>query len=222
MRLLVAIMFLSLAAVLSVRPLPKLRFPSKFPVWRFTYKQKVKRKMSFEEELQFVFNLKSQLAGGANLTDALRLAVTRAPGFALLNTRQALASQVEVLPALRKDSEDNKFPLLVNCANLLDISSSSGSSINEALNRITQAMINRRKHEQLMSTELASTKATVLVLAGLPVMGAGMGLILGTASISWLFNSSAGRACLLLGLMLEMLGWLWIRRLLNVALADVT
>ena len=222
MRLLVAIMFLSLAAVLSVRPLPKLRFLPKFPVWRFTYKQKVKRKMSFEEELQFVFNLKSQLAGGANLTDALRLAVTRAPGFALLNTRQALASQVDVLPALRKDSEDNRFPLLVHCANLLDISSSSGSSINEALNRITQAMINRRKHEQLMSTELASTKATVLVLAGLPIMGAGMGLILGTASISWLFNSSTGRACLLLGLMLEMFGWLWIRRLLNGALADVT
>ena len=176
--------------------------------------------MSFEEELQFVFNLKSQLAGGVNLTDALKFATSRAPEFALVNTRLALASQVDMLPALHRDSVDNNFPLLVNCANLLEMSSSSGSSVNESLNRISRTMINRRKQEQLISTELASTKATVFVLAGLPIMGAGMGLILGTDSMSWLLSTAPGRTCLALGALLEVAGWLWIKRLLHHALAD--
>jgi Flp pilus assembly protein TadB len=49
-----------------------------------------------------------------------------------------------------------------------------------------------------------------------------MGLILGADSISWLLGTGAGRACLILGLGLELVGWLWIRRLLSSALADVT
>jgi tight adherence protein B len=82
--------------------------------------------------------------------------------------------------------------------------------------------MNRRALEQLISTELASTKATVVVLAGLPIMGLGMGLILGADSISWLLGTVAGRVCLLLGIGLEVVGWRWIKRLLNRALADVT
>jgi tight adherence protein B len=82
--------------------------------------------------------------------------------------------------------------------------------------------MNRRNQEQLIATELASTKATVFVLAGLPIMGAGMGLMLGADSMSWLFGSSAGRVCLVLGLGLELVGWLWIKRLLKRASADVT
>ena len=52
-------------------------------------------------------------------------------------------------------------------------------------------------------------------------MGAGMGLMLGSDSISWLLGSPAGRVCLVLGIGLELVGWFWIKRLLNRALADV-
>jgi tight adherence protein B len=79
----------------------------------------------------------------------------------------------------------------------------------------------RRNQEQLIAAELASTKATVFVLAGLPIMGAGMGLMLGSDAIAWLLGSTAGRVCLGLGIGLELVGWLWIKRLLNRALADV-
>jgi Flp pilus assembly protein TadB len=46
-------------------------------------------------------------------------------------------------------------------------------------------------------------------------------LMLGSDSISWLFGSPAGRVCLLFGIGLELVGWVWIKRLLNRALADV-
>ena len=222
MKLFLAITCFSVAAALSTRPLPKLMLVSRNPIPKFRRSRKMQTKMSFEEELQFVFNLKSQLNGGLNQTDALRFAVRRAPEFAFPNTRQALASQVSALPGLIQDSNNNKFPLLVSCANLLEISASSGSSINDALTQISQALINRRKQEQLIVTELASTKATVFVLAGLPIMGVGMGLILGSDSLSWLFGTASGRVCLVLGLTLELVGWRWIKRLLNRALADVS
>ena len=221
MKLAIATLCLALAAAISTGPLPRLAIKSKVQIPTRFLKRSVNTKMCFEDELQFVFNLKSQLNAGVNQVDALRFAVNRAPEFAFENTRQALVSQASVLPALYRDSSQNHFPDLVNCANLLEIGSNSGSSINGPLSQIAQSLINRRKHEQLISTELASTKATVFVLAGLPIMGFAMGLILGADSISWLLGTGAGRACLLLGLGLELVGWLWIRRLLSSALADV-
>jgi tight adherence protein B len=222
MKQLVAVVFISVGAAMSVRPLPRLQWVSRIRIPKLPIKKKVKSKMSFEEELQFVFNLKSQLHAGINQVDALRFAVSRAPEFAFNNTRQALASQSDIYLAMHKDSANQGTSSLARCSNLLDLSSQSGSSINETLTQVADKLITRRNQEQLIVTELASTKATVFVLAGLPIMGAGMGLMLGSDSISWLLSSSAGHICLFFGVGLELVGWLWIKGLLNRALADVT
>ena len=221
MKLFIATTLISIAAVMMVRPLPRLQWVSRIQIPKLSLKQKVKNNLSFEEQLQFVFNLKSQLHAGINQLDALRFAVSRAPEFALKNTRQALTSQTNVYAALHDDSKVYKVASLASCANLLELSSQTGSSINEALTLVADKLMTRRNQEQLIATELASTKATVFVLAGLPIMGAGMGLMLGSDSISWLLGSPAGRVCLALGIGLELVGWFWIKRLPNRALADV-
>jgi tight adherence protein B len=218
----IAIGFISIAAAMSVRPLPRLLWISKMQLPKLPLEPRVKHQISFEDELQFIFNLKSQLHAGVNHADALKFAVSRAPKFALSSTRQALASRTNAYLALHDDSLNYNALSLARCANLLDLSSQSGSSVNEALTQVADKLMNRRNQEQLIVTELASTKATVFVLAGLPIIGAGMGLMLGSDSISWLFGSAAGRVCLVLGLGLELVGWLWIKRLLNRASADVT
>ena len=220
MKLIIATALISIAAVMMVRPLPRLQLVSRIQIPKLSLKQKVKNNLSFEEELQFVFNLKSQLNAGINQLDALRFAVSRAPEFAFKNARQALTSQTNVYSALHDDSKVYKVASLASCANLFELSSQSGSSINEALTQVADKLMTRRNQEQLIATELASTKATVYVLAGLPIMGAGMGLILGSDSISWLLGSPAGRICFALGIGLELVGWFWIKRLLNRALAD--
>lgn len=221
MKIFLIIICLSLAAALWMKPLPKLDSVFHISIPNIAIRKRIKTRMTFEEELQFVFNLKSQLSCGINQFDALGFAIERAPEFALMNSKQALASQARLLPALRKDAINNKHPALETCANLLEINTHAGSSINKALTQIVQTLINRRKHEQLIATELASTKATVFVLASLPIMGAGMGLILGTDSIAWIFGSTGGRLCFVLGVALELIGWLWINRLLKRALADI-
>lgn len=218
----IAITLISIAAAMSVRPLPRLRWTSRIQIPKLSLKPRIKSKISFEEELQFVFNLKSQLHAGVNQVDALKFAVSRAPDFGLSSTRRALASQTNAFSALHDDSLIDEVPSLARCANLLELSSQSGSSVNEALTQVADKLMARRNQEQLIATELASTKATVFVLAGLPIMGAGMGLMLGADSMSWLFGSSAGRVCLVFGLGLELVGWLWIKRLLNRASADAT
>lgn len=222
MKLIIATAFIAIGAAMSVRPLPNLLWISRIRIPKFVFKQKAKSKITFEEELQFVFNLKSQLHTGINQTDALDFAVSRAPESLLTRTRQALASQTNIYLAMHEDAENQKILSLASSANLLELSSQSGSSVNEALTQVANKLIAHRNQEQLIATELASTKATVFVLAGLPIMGAGMGLILGTDSISWLLGSSAGRVCLVLGIGLEVVGWFWIKRLLNRALSDVT
>jgi len=222
MKLFIAIGFISIAAAMSVRPLPRLQWISKIQLPKLSLKPRVKRKISFEDELQFIFNVKSQLHAGVNHTDALHFAVSRAPESLLSTTRQALASQTNAYSALVEDSFIYNAPSLARCANLLDLSSQSGSSVNEALTQVADKLMNRRNQEQLIATELASTKATVFVLAGLPIMGAGMGFMLGANSMSWLFGSNVGRVCAVLGLGLELVGWLWIKRLLNRASADIT
>ena len=221
MKILIATTCISIAAVMMVRPLPRLQWVSRIQIPKLSLKQKVKNNLSFEEQLQFVFNLKSQLNAGINPLDALRFAISRAPESAFKNTRQALTSQTNVYSALHDDSKVYKVASLASCANLLELSSQSGSSINEALTQVADKLMTRRNQEQLIATELASTKATVFVLAGLPIMGAGMGLMLGSDSISWLLGSPAGRVCLALGIGLELVGCFWIKRLLNRALADV-
>ena len=222
MKLFIAIGFISIAAAMSVRPLPRLQWISKIQLPKLSLKPRVKRKISFEDELQFIFNVKSQLHAGVNHTDALHFAVSRAPESLLSTTRQALASQTNAYSALVEDSFIYNAPSLARCANLLELSSQSGSSVNEALTQVADKLMNRRNQEQLIATELASTKATVFVLAGLPIMGAGMGFMLGANSMSWLFGSNVGRVCAVLGLGLELVGWLWIKRLLNRASADIT
>jgi len=222
MKQVTAIACLSIAAALAVRPLPRLPLKTKVVIPRLAPKGNLKPKMTFEDQLQFIFNLKSQLQGGANQLDALGFSIHRAPEFAFTNTKQALVAHSNAISALNADAMKHRFPLLISCSDLLELSSNSGSSIIEPLTQIADRLMARRSQEQLIATELASTKATVFVLAGLPVMGAGLGLILGSDSIKWLIASSPGQVCLALGIGFELLGWLWIKRLLNRVLADVT
>ena len=222
MKLIIATALIAIGAAISVRPLPNLQWISRIRIPKLSFKQKVKSKITFEEELQFVFNLKSQLHAGINQMDAIGFAVSRASELTFTRTRKALMSQTNLYLAMYEDSASQNISSLAKCANLLDLSSKSGSSINEALSQVANKLIARRNQEQLLATELASTKATVFVLAGLPIIGVGMGLMLGANSIAWLLGSSVGRGCLVLGVALELVGWFWIKRLLNRALADVT
>ncbi len=60
---------------------------------------------------------------------------------------------------------------------------------------------------------LAGPKASARMLAWLPLLGLGLGSMIGANPFAFLMGSLAGRACLILGLGFETAGVVWVRRL---------
>lgn len=66
---------------------------------------------------------------------------------------------------------------------------------------------------------LAGPRATARLLAGLPLAGIGLGELMGAHPLHVLLGTSPGRTCLLAGVALSLVGRLWMRRLVDAAVA---
>ena len=103
---------------------------------------------------------------------------------------------------------------------MFDLNSQTGTSLTPTINRFIKQTKNQIELKQEINSELASTKATVVVLAGLPVIGIFLSSLLGANSLNWLFTTSGGRACLFLGALLNLLGIIWIKKIINRSLVS--
>lgn len=68
--------------------------------------------------------------------------------------------------------------------------------------------------DELRAKALAVPRATMRLLASLPMITIALGELLGARPLSFLFGSAIGGVCLLGGLMCCLIGLLWMRRLL--------
>lgn len=100
------------------------------------------------------------------------------------------------------------------------ISVETGTAITPLLNRFIKQVKYQIELSQEIASELASTKSTVLVLALLPAFGVVLSGFIGINSINWLFQNPIGRIALTIGLILNVLGWLWINRIIKKALSN--
>lgn len=106
----------------------------------------------------------------------------------------------------------NQLELVVRSSN------ETGAAVTPTINRLIKQLKNRIDLKQQISAELASTKATVIILASLPALGIFLSSLLSGNSITWLFGTSGGRWCLFGGLVLNLIGIAWIKRIINKAL----
>ncbi len=67
---------------------------------------------------------------------------------------------------------------------------------------------------------MAGPRATVLVLAGLPLMGLAMGSAVGVHPLDFLLHTPVGWGCLVVGLALEAVGIGWVHRMVAKAERD--
>ena len=108
---------------------------------------------------------------------------------------------------------------LANRVNLIfTLAAQTGTAVIPSLNRFIKQAKNEIELKQEIESELASTKATVYVLACLPVFGVILGNLLNGNSIGWLIGTSTGRICLSLAITLNLLGIFWINRLIKRSL----
>lgn len=99
-----------------------------------------------------------------------------------------------------------------------ELSLETGSPVTPAVNRLIKQINNEIELKQEINSELASTKATIVILAALPIIGLLLSSLLSTNSMNWLFFSPGGRGCLFIGILFNLLGVYWVKRIIRRSL----
>lgn len=172
-------------------------------------------KLSDDQLLHFALAFRLELESGVLCEAALEHALDTLPRHAMTKTRNAISSRTSISEAMHEDAQ--AFSALKDLSLAIVLSQKQGSQLGGALSVMTDAIQNRIETDQLLRSELASVRATILVLASLPIFGIGFASALGAHPLAWLLGTSPGRVCVLVSALLEVLGLLWTRLLVNRA-----
>ena len=95
----------------------------------------------------------------------------------------------------------------------LVVAARTGVPAGDVLARVAGDLGADADRRRAVDAVLAGPRASVGLLAALPLLGLGLGSAMGARPVSFLLESSAGRALLCGGVMLDVLGVLWTARL---------
>ncbi len=84
-----------------------------------------------------------------------------------------------------------------------------GAPLAEVVAQVCGDVELRRKRGRAVDTALAGPRSSSALLAGLPLVGAGLGVAMGADPGRFLFSTSTGSLVLLVGIGLDVAGWLW-------------
>lgn len=157
-----------------------------------------------------ITGLRDELLAGAALRTAFERAVGDEPGY-LSGALATCRMGGNVPEALRAAA--GREPLLLSLAALWQVSEGSGAALAAALDRLVDAAGDSVKVRAEISAQLAGPRATARVLAVLPLVGVGMGMMMGADPIGFLLGSVWGWGCLVTAVLLEVAGVVWMRRM---------
>ena len=216
---LILLVLISIAVYLVSGPLPRIS-PEGLRQFRKITSRPLSAstgKLVNSEILRMLWVLHTDLLAGLTLQSSISRAVRTTPSHLLPLTRMALADQTDLVDSLYDDSLLIDNQIFSDLIKVLQVTSVTGSSAQGAIKRLIERVQIEQKNTQLVASELAGTKATVLVLACLPALGMLMSAGLGINPIAWLIGNPAGLFCLLIGLSLEIIGLAWVKLLINRA-----
>ena len=159
--------------------------------------------------------LASYVRVGQVPADALVLVARDCPVLAEAATVQQIGGNVP--DALRSRALQPGHGGLADLARAWQVSSSTGAPMAPALEEVASGLASDESLRSVVSAELAAPRSTGKVMAVLPLVGIGLGYLLGGRPLAWLVGGPVGWACLLLGLLLAATGVLWIERLARAA-----
>ncbi|HAM24306.1 MAG TPA: hypothetical protein DHW34_03195 [Actinobacteria bacterium] len=94
---------------------------------------------------------------------------------------------------------------------------SAGIAIGPVLHRCAESVRDEITMAEEAMAQAAAPLATARLLAALPIAGPLLGAAVGADVVAVLFGTSIGRACLIVGLGLDLLGLWWMRRIVRAA-----
>lgn len=166
-----------------------------------------------EQIVELISALRDELLAGGALRPSFERAAVSAGADACPQALAVCRMGGEVPPALRSDADGD--PLLVSLAALWQVCEGSGGALAAALDRLVDSARQGARTRREIKAQLAGPRATMKVLAGLPVVGVGMGLLMGANPLTFLLGSVWGWACLVAAGLLEVGGVVWMQRLVR-------
>jgi tight adherence protein B len=168
--------------------------------------------------------LAGELRAGRAPNVALRSAASVASGptaVALLEAAGSASLGAAAAEALVRHAEASAVPeLLGGLAVCWDVCQGAGSSLAVAVDRLEEALRADQATREEVEAELEGARSTALLLAGLPVLGLGLGSGLGGDPLHVLLRTPVGWVCLCVGVALELLGLWWTGRIVRAAGGD--
>ncbi|MEI7442650.1 MAG: hypothetical protein WCK30_03720 [Actinomycetes bacterium] len=196
---------------LWVAPVSKIRIPNALP-------KVFMRSVPKFQDLQLISLLtavRQELVAGLPVTQALANIVIEQPIEILPHSRNALGDTTNLLDALSEDADQIGSSELKQLVKILKVNKSSGASITEALDMMIRTALIRHERTHQIAAELSGIKATITVLALLPIFGSFLGVMMGVNVPYWLLMTPVGWGCLILACTFEALGLFWVRKLIR-------
>ena len=141
-----------------------------------------------------------ELEAGAAPVDAVRAARNAVPRFA---------------PALDGLLTTGEGPSISSLTVAWRIAEQTGAPLVEVLDQVRADVAADRELHRAVSVTVAGPRSSAVLLAGLPVLGVGLGAAIGARPLSVLFGSAAGHVLLIVGVALDAAGVLWTQRLIR-------
>ncbi len=101
------------------------------------------------------------------------------------------------------------------------VAAGSGAGLAASLASLAESARERERIRRDPHAAVAEPRATAVVLAALPIVGLGLGAVLGAQPWAWLLGTSWGRLVLVAGLALEGVGAAWAWRITAATAADL-
>lgn len=165
------------------------------------------------QERQRVVQALGALAAELEAGQLPRVALTRAGGHPSVwpATLAAVQMDGEVAAALGMDAR--KHDLLRQLAACWQVGAETGAGLAASVSRLASAARAAEDVRVDLEGQLAGPRATARMLALLPLVGIGFGVMLGSDPLAWLLGSMSGRLCLLGGVLLMAIGMWWTGRI---------
>lgn len=168
-------------------------------------------------ELEFLSALAAELRSGRH--PAAALAAVHAPAddelaTALAAARATAALGGDVSGSLRRSAGNSALAKLAAAWQLSEECGAPLADLVTQVARDVQAAVDLHRAAHL---ELTGARATGLVLTVLPLLGVALGAAMDAHPLHVLLHTPAGAVCAVLGLLFELAGLVWVRRLTNGA-----
>ncbi len=155
--------------------------------------------------------LASQVRVGQVPAEALHIAAIDCEVLADAAAVQSIGG--EVVELWRASASRPGHGGLLALARAWQVSTETGAPMAPSLEQVAEALSADREVELLVLGELAASRATGRMLAALPLVGLGLGYLIGGDPGAFLLENRYGQGCLLLGAALACGGVLWIEHI---------